>query len=102
MVNSPHLLENLILSDNGTVDGINEGLDIWGKVTFKFTITNDNGRPHNIHIPNSLHLPGLKKCLLSPQHWVQEAGDSKTYMGISCIAVSCNGAEARRLYLSSL
>ncbi len=30
---------------------------------------------HKIKIPNSLHIPELKRCLLSPQHWVQEAKD---------------------------
>jgi hypothetical protein len=29
----------------------------------------------------SLFLPDLKQCLLSPQHWVQEAGDGQTWMG---------------------
>ena len=29
----------------------------------------------------SLYLPDLKQCLLSPQHWVQEAGDGQTWTG---------------------
>jgi hypothetical protein len=61
MVNSPHLLENFILSDKGTVRGINEGLEIWIKGAFKFTILDNNSMMHNIHIPNTLYLPGLKK-----------------------------------------
>jgi len=32
-------------------------------------------------MPISLYLPGLKQCLLSPQHWAQEAGDGQTWMG---------------------
>jgi hypothetical protein len=31
---------------------------------------------HKIQIPNSLQVPELKRCLLSPQHWVQEAKDN--------------------------
>ncbi len=31
---------------------------------------------HEIKIPNSLHVPELKSCLPSPQHWVQEAKDN--------------------------
>jgi hypothetical protein len=82
MVNSPHLLENLILSDMGKVDGINEGLEILGKGTFKFTITDDNGWLHNAHISNSLYLPGLEEYLLSSQHWVQDkARENKKWMG---------------------
>jgi hypothetical protein len=80
MANSPHLFENLVLSDVGKVDGINEGLEIAGKGTFKFKIADDNGRAHIICIPNLLCLPELKSCLLSPQHWAQEAGDGQTWM----------------------
>ncbi len=76
MANAPHLFEDLRLDDNkGQVDGINSGLDIAGQGTFKFNITNDDGKIHMIKIPNSLYVPNLKRCLLLPQHWVQEAGD---------------------------
>ena len=81
MANSPHLFDNLILSDVGKVDGINDGLAILDKGTFKFSISNDDGRVHQICIPSSLYLPNLQGCLLSPQHWVQEAGDNETWMG---------------------
>jgi hypothetical protein len=63
-VNSPHLLDNLVLSNKGTVDGINDDFAINGRRTFKFTIGEDNGRQHNICIPESLYIPGMKKCLL--------------------------------------
>jgi hypothetical protein len=80
-VNSSHWLDNLVLSDEGSVDGITDGLPIKGKGTFKFTIRDDNGRRHNIRILESLYVPGMKKCLLSPQHWVQTVNDKKTWMG---------------------
>jgi hypothetical protein len=80
MANSPHLFENLVLSDMGKVDGINEGLEIAGKGTFKFKIADNDGRAHIIRIPNLLYLPELKSCFLLPQHWVQEAGDRQTWM----------------------
>jgi hypothetical protein len=80
MANSPHLFENLVLSNVGKVDGINEGLEIASKGTFKFKIVDDNGRAHIICIPILLYLPELKSCLLLPQHWVQEAGDGQTWM----------------------
>jgi hypothetical protein len=75
MANSPHLFENLVLSEVGKVDGINDWLEIVGKGTFKFKIVDNDGRTHIIHIPPTLYLPKLKSCLLSPQHWAQEAGD---------------------------
>ncbi len=80
MANSPHLFENLVLSEVGKVDGINDGFEIAGKGTFKFKITDNDGRTHIIHVPNSLYLPKLKSCLLSPQHWAQEVGDGQTWM----------------------
>jgi hypothetical protein len=76
MVNSPHLFENLQLKQGGEVAGINSGLEIKGIRTFKFKVDNNNGTTHEIKIPNSLYLPDLKRCLLSPQHWAQEAGDN--------------------------
>jgi hypothetical protein len=75
-------LDNLVLSNKGSVDGITDGLPIKGKGTFKFTIGDDNGRRHNIRISESLYVPGMKKCLLSPQHWAQTVADKKkTWMG---------------------
>jgi hypothetical protein len=47
MANSPHLVENLVLSNVGKVDGINEGLEIASKGIFKFKIVDDNGRAHS-------------------------------------------------------
>jgi hypothetical protein len=82
MANAPHLFENLHLTkDAGEVNGIGNGLAIKGKGTFKFSLEDNNGKIHTIKIPNSLYLPGLKQCLLSPQHWAQEVGDGQTWMG---------------------
>ncbi len=81
MANSPHLFDNLILLDVGKVNGIYEGLAILSKRMFKFNISNDNCRVHHICIPDSLYLPKLQGCLLSPQHWKQEAGDNVTWVG---------------------
>jgi hypothetical protein len=76
MVNASHLFEDLKLGNVGKVEGIKSGLDIKGMGTFKFKIKDNNGTMHEIKIPNSLYVPELKRCLLSPQHWVQEAKDN--------------------------
>ncbi len=76
MVNAPHLFEDLKLGEVGEVEGIKSGLDTKGTRTFKFKIKDDNGMTHKIKIPNSLYVPELKRCLLSPQHWVQKAKDN--------------------------
>ncbi len=76
MVNAPHLVKDLKLGEVGEVEGIKSGLDIKGTGTFKFKIKDNNGMTHKIKIPNSLYVPELKRCLLSPQHWVQEAKDN--------------------------
>jgi hypothetical protein len=82
MAHAPHLFKNLRLNkNNGQVDGITSGLDIAGQGTFKFNVTDKDGKAHTIKIPNSLYIPNLKRCLLSPQHWVQETGDEQTWMG---------------------
>jgi hypothetical protein len=66
MVNAPHLFEDLKLGAVGEVEGIKSGLDIKGTGTFKFKIKDNNGMMHKIKIPNSLYVPELKRCLLSP------------------------------------
>jgi hypothetical protein len=76
MVNAPHLFKDLKLGDVGEVEGIKSGLDIKGMGTFNLKIKDDNSMTHKIKIPNSLYIPELKRCLLSPQHWVQEAKDN--------------------------
>ncbi len=76
MANAPHLFEDLKLGDVGEVEGIKSGLDIKGTETFKFKIKDDSGMTHEIKIPNILYVPELKRCLLSPQYWVQEAKDN--------------------------
>jgi hypothetical protein len=81
MVNKAHLFEDLRLNkDKGQVSGIGNGLAIAGKGTFKFNIKDDEGTQHTIHIKNSLYVPDMMRCLLSPQHWAQEAGDKQTWM----------------------
>jgi hypothetical protein len=73
MVNSPHLLK---ICDSG--------LEIKGTRTFKFKVDDDDGKTHEIKIPNSLYLPDLKRCLLSPQHCCQEARGWKTATNDAC------------------
>jgi hypothetical protein len=76
MVNAPHHFEDLKLIDVGEVEGNKSGLDIKGTGTFKFKIKDNNGMTHKIIIPNGLHVSDLKRCLLSQQHWVQDAKDN--------------------------
>jgi hypothetical protein len=76
MANAPHLFKDLKLRDVGEVEGIKSGLDTKGTGILKFEIKDNNGMMHKIKIPNILYLPELKRCLLSPQHWVQEAKDN--------------------------
>jgi hypothetical protein len=54
MASDTHLFEDLRLNkNNGQVDEIADGLAIEGKGTFKFDITNDDGKKHTIKIKNS-------------------------------------------------
>jgi hypothetical protein len=81
MANKAHLFEDLRLNkDKGQVDGISDGLEITGKGTSKFNIKDDEGTQHTIRIKNSLYVPKMRRFLLLPQHWAQEAGDKQTWM----------------------
>jgi len=78
MANKAHLFEDLRLSEaKGQVSGISNGLEIAGEGTFKFNVKDDDGIQHTIRIKNSLYVPDMRRCLMSPQHWAQEAGESK-------------------------
>jgi hypothetical protein len=102
MANAPHLFEDLRLDNNkGQVDRINSGLDIAGQGTFKFNITDNDGKLHVIKIPNSLYVPNWKRCLLSPQHWAQEAGDKQTWMGNYRDSCVLNWWGGKKKFLSS-
>jgi hypothetical protein len=68
--------EDLTLNTGQSVQGIEGGLASKGHGTFKFNIEDDKGTVHSIKIPNSMYVPDLKYCLLSPQHWAQKAKDS--------------------------
>jgi hypothetical protein len=76
MVNPPHLFKDLKLGDVGEVEGIKSGLDIKSTGKCNFKIKEDNGMMHKIKIWNSLYALELRRCLLSPQHWVQEVKDN--------------------------
>jgi hypothetical protein len=61
----------------GEIEGIKSELDIKSMGTFKLKINDDNDMMLEIKIPNSLYVPELNWCLLSPQHyWVQKAKDN--------------------------
>jgi hypothetical protein len=70
-----HFDDPILTKKGGIVKGIEGGLAIKGMGTFKFNIEDNHGKVHHIKIPNSAYGPGLKYCLLSPQHWAQEAQD---------------------------
>ena len=58
------------------VDGIGLDIAIKGIQTFKFRLEDDEGQVHTIRVPNSLYVPSLKRVLLAPHHWAQEAQDN--------------------------
>jgi hypothetical protein len=81
MGNHERLFENLMpFTSVGCVGGIEGGLQIEGQGTFILSLNGNKGRIHCIKISNSLSVPGLKMCLLLPQHWAQEAGDNHPLM----------------------
>jgi hypothetical protein len=60
MATWPKHFDILILTKkDGIVKGIEGGLAIKGKDTFKFNIEDDHGKVHHNKIPNSAYMPGL-------------------------------------------
>jgi hypothetical protein len=57
------------------VDRIGSGIAIKGIGTFKFRLEDDDRQVHTIRVPNLLYVPSLKRVLLAPHHWAQEAQD---------------------------
>ncbi len=73
MAMRPKQFEDLVLDAGQSVQGIEGGLAIKGHGTFIFNIEDDEGTVHKIKIADSMYVPDLKFCLLSPQHWAQKA-----------------------------
>lgn len=44
--------------------------------TVRWVIDDDDGKSHEILIPNTYHVPSAPSRLLSPQHWAQEMNDN--------------------------
>ena len=65
-----------LIEGDHQVDGIGSGIVIKGIGTFKFRLEDDDGQLHTIRVTNSLYVPSLKKVLLAPHHWAQEAQDN--------------------------
>ena len=64
-----------LVEEDNQVDRIGSGIAIKGIGTFKFKLEDNNGQVHTILAPNLLYVPSLKRVLLAPHHWAQEAQD---------------------------
>lgn len=56
----------------------------------KWSIEDGNGKVHNIVLPGTYYFQQAKKKLLSPQHWVQQAGDDHPMRNGTCCATYAN------------
>ena len=65
-----------LVEEDHQVDGIGSGFAIKGTRTFKLRLEDDDGQVHTIQVPNLLYVPSLKRVLLAPHHWAQEAQDN--------------------------
>ena len=64
----------------GVLTGLGSTVSVKSKGTVKWHIEDDNGKVHNVIVPNTLYIPNSPTRLLSPQHWAQhnhKQGDSK-------------------------
>jgi hypothetical protein len=63
-------------SSNSTLRGIGSGLSVQGTGTLQWSITNDDGDDIVLNLLNSLYVPSIPMCLLSPQHMAQQTHNS--------------------------
>jgi hypothetical protein len=61
---------------NTVLCGITSGLQIEGKGTLRWTITNDSGDEIDLYIRDSLSVPSAPMCLLSPQQLLQQTNQN--------------------------
>jgi len=73
--NKRHFIGYIRRLDNLFINGINGKLPIRGIGTIQWKIEDDDGKVHAIRIPNTFYVSQLEHCILSPQHWAQEADD---------------------------
>ena len=73
--NNPDHFIGGITSLNLKLKGINGSLKIIGTWTVRWRITDHTGKIHTINIENVLYVPDTPICMISPQHWSQEAND---------------------------
>ena len=52
-----------------------EHVAVVGEGTVEWKIEDDDGKTHRIKIKNTQYVPKASLCLLSPQHWAQQAND---------------------------
>ena len=57
------------------VVGAGGNLKVKGEGTIVWKIQDDDGSQHDLTIKDCLYVPDLQICLLSPQHWAQQARD---------------------------
>jgi hypothetical protein len=67
-----------IPAHNRRVQGINGYTNSLVRIgTIRWEIEDDEGRVHDLIIPESIYLPEATSRLLSPQHWAQSTNDNK-------------------------
>jgi hypothetical protein len=69
-------LRPLAPTDNASIMGISGAISIEQLGTFVIDIKDSNSKVHTIHATNSAYAPTMHRCLLFPQHWVEEAKDN--------------------------
>ena len=71
-----HFITPLTPTPSTRLRGAGGNLVVKGEGTVRWKIEDDNGKVHTMLIKNCLYVPDLHICLLSPQHWAQQANDN--------------------------
>ena len=85
--------------------GAGGNLKVKGVGTVRWKIEDDDGKEHELIIKGCLYVPDMSSCLLSPQHWSQQAQDNfPTNRGTWCatFADSCVMQWDQRKYTKTI
>ena len=74
--NMSHFITPPSPTTNAILKGAGGKLQVKGQGTIRCQILDNSGRKHSNMIHNALYVPGLDICVLSPQHWSQQADDN--------------------------
>ena len=73
-----------------SIRGINGSIQVLRQGTIKWNICDDEGKTHELLLPNSFYAPKAPMRLLSPQHWAQSLAVAQGTQDATCVTTAKN------------